>query len=245
MIALRRNSIDSSEDRDQRQHVSKLDHTSSLPAVRARPANAKTVALIEMLIPTNTAPRAKARERSPWLVCSAMVVVIVLVKPRMLPPTRISHRPPKRCDQSPPGRLSKVGANDHQNLWKGLQSRCAIASQFVAIARPSSFAGAMHECRNDRVASMVCAITMAVGVKSSAREPKGPERERARYSTRPTTTGGKPKNALINTTISRRPRKRKIASTAPIGRLTPAAMAVAARLTLIESPTISRKSPKR
>ena len=43
-------------------------HTSSLPAVRARPANAKTVALIEILIPTNTAPRAKANDRSPWLV---------------------------------------------------------------------------------------------------------------------------------------------------------------------------------
>src|ERR1700710_3092302 len=60
---------------------------------------------------------------------------------------------------------------------------------------------------------------------------------------RPTTTGGKPKKALIKTTTSRRPRKGTIARAVPTGKLTAAAMAVAARLTLIESPTISRKSP--
>src|SRR5665213_994613 len=53
---------------DQRQYISKFDHTSSLPAVRARPANANTVALTETLIPTNTAPRANARDKSPSLV---------------------------------------------------------------------------------------------------------------------------------------------------------------------------------
>jgi hypothetical protein len=90
------------------------------------------------------------------------------------------------------------------------------------------------------IARMVCAITIAVGVKSRAREPSGPERESARYRARPTTTGGNPKKALIKTTISRRPRKGKVASAAPMGRLT--AVAVAAKLTLIESPTISRKS---
>jgi hypothetical protein len=40
-------------------------------------------------------------------------------------------------------------------------------------------------------------MTIAVGVKRSARDPRGPERERARYRTRPTTTGGNPKKALI------------------------------------------------
>src|SRR5258708_5288349 len=55
------------DSRDEHQNVRYL-HTSSLPAVRALPANAKTVALIETLIPTNTAPRAKANDRSPWLV---------------------------------------------------------------------------------------------------------------------------------------------------------------------------------
>ena len=88
---------------------------------------------------------------------------------------------------------------------------------------------------------MVCAITIAVGVKSSAREPSGPERERARYSTRPTTTGGNPKNALIKTTTSRRPRKGKIARAVPTGKLMAVAAAVAAKLTLIDSATISKK----
>jgi hypothetical protein len=92
------------------------------------------------------------------------------------------------------------------------------------------------------IARIVCAITIAAGVKSSEREPSGPERERIRYRTSPTTTGGKPKNALIRTTSSRRPRKGKIAMAVPIGKLTVAATTVAARLTLIESPTISRKS---
>ena len=91
------------------------------------------------------------------------------------------------------------------------------------------------------IARMVCAITIAVGVKSSAREPRGPERERARYKTRPTTTGGNPKNALIKTTTSRRPQKGKIASAVPMGKLMAVAATVAAKLTLIDSATISRK----
>jgi len=89
---------------------------------------------------------------------------------------------------------------------------------------------------------MVCAITMAAGVKSNSRKPSGPERDSARYRISPTTTGGKPKNALIKTTIDRRPRKGKMARAVPRVRLIAAATAVAARLTLIESPTILAKS---
>ena len=91
------------------------------------------------------------------------------------------------------------------------------------------------------IARMVCAMIMAVGVKSSARDPRGPERERARYRTSPTTTGGNPKKALIKTTIKRRPRKEQIARTVPMGKLITVAAAVAAKLTLIESATISTK----
>ena len=87
-------------------------------------------------------------------------------------------------------------------------------------------------------------MTMAAGVKSSARDPRGPERERARYRTRPTTTGGNPKKALIKTTIKRRPRKGQIARTVPVGKLITVAAAVATKLTLIESATISMKSCK-
>jgi len=91
------------------------------------------------------------------------------------------------------------------------------------------------------IARMVCAMTMAVGVKSSARDPRGPDRERVRYRTRPTPTGGNPKKALIKTTIKRRPRKAQIARTVPIGKLITVAAVVAAKLTLIESTTISTK----
>ena len=58
---------------------------------------------------------------------------------------------------------------------------------------------------------------------------------------RPTTTGGNPKNALIKTTTSRRPRKGKIASAVPTGKLMAVAATVAAKLTLIDSATISKK----
>ena len=91
---------------------------------------------------------------------------------------------------------------------------------------------------------MVWAITIAAGVNSSAREPNGPERERVRYSTRPTTTGGNPKNAFIRMTITRRPRKEKIARAVPAGKLIAVAAIVAARLMLIDSATISKKSGK-
>jgi hypothetical protein len=82
---------------------------------------------------------------------------------------------------------------------------------------------------------------MAVGVNSSARVPSGPDRESAKYSTRPMTTGGNPKSALIKTTTSRRPGKGKIARAVPTGKLMAVAMAVAAKLTLTDSATISRK----
>jgi hypothetical protein len=75
----------------------------------------------------------------------------------------------------------------------------------------------------------------------TARKPSGPERERTTYRTTPTTTGGNPKNALIKTTISRRPRNGKMARAVPIGKPIAVAAAVAAKLTLIDSATISRK----
>src|SRR3954453_10286222 len=92
------------------------------------------------------------------------------------------------------------------------------------------------------VASTACAITIAVGVNSSSRKPSGPERERARYRPSPTTTGGSPKNALIRTSISRRPRKAMVARAHPAGKLIAVAKAVAARLTPSERPTIWRSS---
>jgi hypothetical protein len=45
---------------------------------------------------------------------------------------------------------NKVGADDHQNLRNGLQSCCTIRDQFIAVARPSPLARAMHKRRDDR-----------------------------------------------------------------------------------------------
>src|SRR6185437_9272082 len=92
------------------------------------------------------------------------------------------------------------------------------------------------------MARIVCAIIMAEGVNSNPRKPSGPEWESARYRARPTTTGGRPKKALIKTTMARRPRNEKTASAAPTGRLIAAAINVAVTLMPIESPTISVNS---
>ena len=50
--------------------------------------------------------------------------------------------------------------------------------------------------------SNVWAITIAGGVKSNPSDPSGPARESSRYTTNPTTTGGRPINAFIATSTA-------------------------------------------
>ena len=80
-----------------------------------------------------------------------MAVVIVRVKPRMLPPTSITA-PTSEMVRPKPARtaVKSSGANDHKDLRNGLHSCRSVADQFVAIARPGSLAGAMHQRGDDR-----------------------------------------------------------------------------------------------
>ena len=80
-----------------------------------------------------------------------MVVVIVLVKPRMLPPTKITA-PTSETVRPNPARtaVTRSALNDHEDLWNSLQSRRPIARQFVTVATPSPLAGSVHERCNDR-----------------------------------------------------------------------------------------------
>src|SRR5882762_5164556 len=86
---------------------------------------------------------------------------------------------------------------------------------------------------------IACAKIIAEGVKRIPSAPRGPARESRRYTSSPTTTGGKPMSAFSNTTTVCRPRKRPTALAAPRGKPSSAAIATADRLTRKLSRTIS------
>jgi hypothetical protein len=78
---------------------------------------------------------------------------------------------------------------------------------------------AMHERRDDRDCEDGLRDHHRGRCEQQRERSSGPERDGARYSTGPTTTGGNPKNALIKTITSRRLLKGKIASAVPTGKL--------------------------
>src|SRR6516225_7783621 len=61
---------------------------------------------------------------------------------------------------------------------------------------------------------------MAIGVNSKPVTPTGPERDSKRYRARPTTTGGRPRNALVKITRGWRPGNEHTANAAPSERPT-------------------------
>ena len=71
--------------------------------------------------------------------------------------------------------------------------------------------------------SSACAMIIAFGENRMPRNPSGPERDSSRKTARPTTTGGRPMNALMTTTIAVRPGKLTSARNAPSGSPTSAA----------------------
>src|ERR1041385_4540051 len=89
------------------------------------------------------------------------------------------------------------------------------------------------------VTIVTCARIIAVGVNNSPNTPSGPERERSRYTTKPTTTGGRPIRALRTMAAVRRPGKCKSATAAPNGKPMIAAPATPVRLIRTDSRTIS------
>ncbi len=89
---------------------------------------------------------------------------------------------------------------------------------------------------------MVCAITMACGVNSRPHDPSGPERDSARNTASPTTTGGRPISALRTTMTPSRPGKRVSANIAPTGTPISAAKNTALRLTISDSRTMANNA---
>jgi len=70
------------------------------------------------------------------------------------------------------------------------------------------------------------------------RPPSGPDRDRSRYSARPTMTGGSPSSALAKIIRARRPGKEYTAKAAPSSKPNKVARTVAYRLTPRERVTI-------
>ena len=86
---------------------------------------------------------------------------------------------------------------------------------------------------------IACATTIAEGVNRIPSAPNGPARESKRYTSSPTTTGGRPMSAFSSTITVCRPGKRPTAIAAPRGKPTSAAIATADRLTRRLRRTIS------
>ena len=89
------------------------------------------------------------------------------------------------------------------------------------------------------------AMIMAAGVNSSPKTPNGPERDKSRYTIKPTTTGGKPIRAFKVAITKRRWRNRRMANHVPKGRATAEAITKALKLTCKDLTVISIRSASR
>ena len=88
----------------------------------------------------------------------------------------------------------------------------------------------------------VCAMIIASGVKSRPYEPKGPARDSSRYTSKPTTTGGKPMKLFKTAITNERPGKGRRAISAANGRPINVAIKTADVLIFRDSTTISIRS---
>ena len=138
------------------------------------------------------------------------------VKPSMLPPTIITAptsataRPKavsaiintaKRSCSSI-SRADKNGPAPSERSWSPPLRRASITNRRESAAMSGT-------------TNTVCAITMAVGVKSKPHSPSGPERDSNKYTSKPTTTEGKASKVLTNHTSNAWPGQRATAKPAP------------------------------
>lgn len=188
-------------------------------------------------------PKPSARGRFPFEVSSAMAVVIVRVKPSMLPPTIITA--PTSAAARPKPASSAV-------------SRLKRASNNSVVMRPSeptsiAYNSSRYSSQRSSIVWRVraaiigrirraCAMIIAAGVNKIPRSPSGPERDSRRYTAKPTTTGGNPMKALTSTTTAPRPENSVSARSAPSGSPSKAASPTADRLTASDSLTIAKSA---
>jgi hypothetical protein len=95
------------------------------------------------------------------------------------------------------------------------------------------------------VTSIICAIIIAVGEYNKPSQPNGPDRDRFRYTIKPTTTGGSPIRAFTMTTSVFLKIKLLMARIAPKGKPIKQDRTNEVKLTRIERDNISSKSESR
>src|SRR5262245_27658951 len=83
-------------------------------------------------------------------------------------------------------------------------------------------------------------MIIALGVNKTPNCPKGPDRDNSKYTTSPTTTGGRPSSAFTMTIKALRPGKRYTDRAVPSGAPIAKAQTLAVRLTSSDRNTISR-----
>src|SRR5260221_2933349 len=154
------------------------DHPASFsPARRAIQAKALTATTIII----STLPSPMARARLPFEVSSAIAVVMVRVKPSILPPTMMTA--PTSAAARPKPASSVV-----TRLKRASQTSVATRPTAPPFVTASSPRYTPHTspcvCRVSAAmigaTSTVCAMIIARGVKRSSQAPSGPERDSAR-----------------------------------------------------------------
>src|SRR5712671_3856010 len=147
------------------------------PARRTPQAAALTSTIREMRI----RPSPNASGRSPFEVSSAIAVVIVRVKPSILPPTIITVPTSAAARPKPASmvvvRLKRASHNSVMTRPSG-PIRMAVSSSRYSAHR-SSIVCRVSAARIG-VTRSAWAITMAFGVNSSPSAPSGPERDSSR-----------------------------------------------------------------
>jgi hypothetical protein len=124
--------------------------------------------------------------RSPLLVSNAMMVVIVRVKPRMLPPTMMIA--PTSAMARPNAARKAVRSAPRPSL-KSIRSFCVVDVPSIRSMSPyCDHSGTVARCTSAMtigVASTVCAMIMAAGVNRRAAKPSGPVREQDKIERKP------------------------------------------------------------
>src|SRR5262249_45294251 len=153
-------------------------HPANRSPARRKP---QAAALTTTTTALSTRPSPMASGRSPFETSSAIAVVMVRVKPSMLPPT-MSTAPTSAAARPKPAskaatrlkRASKISAAPRP----AGPIRIAVSSSRYSVHKSSMVwrvsAATMGATR------IICAMTMACGVNNSPHDPSGPERDSAR-----------------------------------------------------------------
>ena len=171
-----------------------------------------------------------------------MAVVMTRVKPSMLPPTIITA--PTSEMARPKEAISTVSkAKRSSQASSRLRSQTPAPSDWICspcLSCASCTAWQVSAVTTGNTSSP-CASTIALKLNSQPRNPKGPERDSNRYTTRPITTEGTANMVLSKVSSTGRMAKRATPRPAPSTSPALQASAQAVALTSRERPTMANR----